>query len=391
MALITALLCYGFVLLFSVNTQIEDNYQLRSDLLRQRFSAQALAKAHFTELSIVPKEFSINDANEHRVEISKRAWGFLEVVRTQIFNAQESFSQHYLMGWSRDHQDPILYLRNNDEPLKISGNTQLDGTVYTSEAKVKKVSVNGQQSLNAVHNGTQRLSKKTITPYELPSNFVPDSWQEGFVEALENNLLINRFDEPTVVFNVANALADVTLKGNVIVQTTDTLRIKKSAILEDVIILAPKVILEDDFQGSLQVVASTQIETGKNVTLNYPSVLVVSGNSGQLDRINIGEQTTISGAVIITGQGLASEKMQELVVQKDALVQGLLYCDGILELYGNAQGTVYSSALLHKTQSTRYSNLLKDVSLKTLKKPTLFFGIDLPELGVGQPLIVKKV
>ncbi|MEP2936714.1 MAG: hypothetical protein ABJM06_10075 [Gilvibacter sp.] len=391
MALITALLCYGFVLLFSVNTQIEDHYQLRSELIRQRFSAQALAKAHFNELSNTPLEFSIDDTSGHEVLLSKQPWGFLSVVNAQIKNAQEAVSQHYLMGWSKAKNDPILYVRNNDEPLKISGNTRLEGTIFTSTGKIKKVTVNGQTSQKTTHLGSHRISQKVLPTYDLPTTIVSANWQEEFIAALENDLLVRGFDESTVVFEIGNTLENVTLKGNIVVRSNDTIRIKKSAILEDIIVMAPKVIFEKDFKGSLQAIASSQIETGKGVRLEYPSVLVVQGTSGVLNKVEIGEQSLISGAVIMTGQGLAYERMQEMVVHKDATVKGLLYCDGVLELYGNAEGTVFSSALLYKTTSTRYSNLLKDVTLKELDNPGLFFGIELPELGTGAPLIVKKV
>ncbi len=391
MAVITALLCYGFVLIFSVNTQLEDHYQLRSDLLRQRFSAQALAKAHFNELSQNPVEYQADPSKGVRIDLSKRPWGFLEVVKAQMFIAQENFIQHYLMGWSKADNDPIFYIRNNDEPLKISGDTTLKGTIYSSPEKVKKISVNGQSSQKATHSGQQLISKKVLPKYELPSNFIPENWEEGFIEGLENNLLIQDFSEPTILFDVSNFLELVTLKGNIIVRSADTLIVKKSAILEDIIVLAPKVIFEDDFKGNLQVIASVQIQTGKNVQLYYPSILVVPGSGDELGRIEIGEKSKVSGAVILTGAGLAFEKMQELVVQKDAKIEGLLYCDGILELYGDVQGTVFSSALLYKTTSTRYSNLLKDVTLSKLEKPELFFGIELPELGSGAPLIVKKI
>jgi len=391
MALITALVCYGFVLVFSVNTQIEDHYELRSDLLRQRFSAQALAKAHFNELSQMTTEFIVDPSKGIKVQLSKQPWGFLDLVKTEVFNTQESFSQQYLMGWSKAVNDPIFYVRNNDEPLKISGTTSLVGTIYSSAVNIKKITVNGQTSQKAKHLGAKRVAKKVMPSYQLPEEFVPQNWQEGFLESLDDKMLIQDFTEPTMIFKVTNLLEDITLKGNIVVRSTDTLTIKKTALLEDIIVLAPKVVFEAGFKGSLQVIAGAHIETEDNVQLDYPSVLVVSGTNDQLNSIKIGAQCTIAGAVILTGNGLAFEQQQELVVQKDSKIDGLLYCDGVLELYGDVQGTVISSALLYKTSSTRYSNLLKDVSLSELPKPELFFGIELPELGSGAPLIVKKV
>jgi hypothetical protein len=120
-------------------------------------------------------------------------------------------------------------------------------------------------------------------------------------------------------------------------------------------------------------------------------VLLVPGQPEQLNRIVIGERSKVAGAILVSGQGLASEKMQELVIEKDASVKGLLYCDGILELYGNVNGSVITSSFLYKSASTRYSNLLKDVQVSELDYPELFFGIELPNLGNGAPLIVKKV
>ena len=67
----------------------------------------------------------------------------------------------------------------------------------------------------------------------------------------------------------------VTLQGNIILVSKSKIQVEPSARLENVILIAPEVIINSNVRGSFQVFASERIRVKQDVALNYPTSLVL--------------------------------------------------------------------------------------------------------------------
>ncbi|MFH6996253.1 hypothetical protein ACHRWY_27650, partial [Flavobacterium sp. FlaQc-48] len=101
--------------------------------------------------------------------------------------------------------------------------------------------------------------------------------------------------------SVKSSLGNLIFKGNFILRSEDSIRVKKNTVLEDVILIAPKITFEEGFKGTVQAFASKGIELEEKVTLKYPSVICVYNESPDESKIKIKKGCYITGAVVLFG------------------------------------------------------------------------------------------
>lgn len=388
MAALTALFCYGLVLVFSLNTNLEDHYDSRLALVQDRFSALAYGQAVFGELEEGQWKAGpgIQQGISHRLR--KDRWGLLWVLTTQSVRQNDSLQQQYLVAPGFDPKHATFYLRDNDEPLKLSGVTTLEGLVKCGSKQLSKKRISGSEDFQITQNGTVARSAKILPDIDLPE-LNPDLEFENLAltEAIEPITI--PFGEKPMVLAAGRTLENLSINGQVLIQSQDTLTVKATALLKDVLVQAPKVIIEKGFKGSLQIIATKEIELQEDVILDYPSVLLINSTGQDKTQISIAENCQINGAIVVPGQGLAQEQDHLLQIGKDSQVQGQIYCGGILELYADVRGQITTSALLYKTNATRYTNLLNDVKITKPKHHKWLFGLEnRPEIPF---VILKKV
>ena len=154
----------------------------------------------------------------------------------------------------------------------------------------------------------------------------------------------------------------------------------------------PKVVFTDGVEAIAQVFSVHEIVLEQNVTLNYPTILVVNGTeeSHQEKKILIGENTVVEGAILLYGNGIAEEVNNTLILEKKSVVTGDIYCDGLCSLYGTVKGSIYTSSFLHKTESTEHRNLIFDGNILNNELPKDFFQISLLENFKNEDAIVLK-
>src|SRR5690606_11031361 len=89
-------------------------------------------------------------------------------------------------------------------------------------------------------------------------------------------------------------------KGRVIVASGDKISIKASSKLEDVIIEAPKVVIEKGFEGSIQAIASDSLDVEAGVKLMYPSAVALVPTSEKKSML-IEKGAHIEAVVLLCG------------------------------------------------------------------------------------------
>lgn len=389
MAALTGLFCFGMVLVFSLNTNLEDHYQMQALLVQDSYSALAYGRANFYELA----ETQWNDGPgispgiTHRFK--KQPWGLFHVLSTQSRSNLDTLTQHYLVAPEMEQNTTVLHLRDNGEPLKLSGETTITGVVKCGVRGIKKVQIESQVVNKINQNGVVSTSgaitpKLSLTPSLLPENLLETTPLDPQLSTAVD------FNKPTGLITANQLMANVNITGNVVIQSSDTLTIAATARLKDVLVIAPKVIIQSGFKGSLQVLAGQQIVLEEQVSLEYPSALVITGKIQEKSNITLGKACRVAGAIVVPGQGMQAESNHTIIIGEDSQVMGQIYSGGTLELYGNVSGQIIAASLLYKGKSTQYSNLLKDIVLEWPEQPQWLFGVN-KDNTFNPPLVLKKV
>tara|TARA_R110002072_G_scaffold287464_4_gene453147 strand:+ start:20756 stop:21838 length:1083 start_codon:yes stop_codon:yes gene_type:complete len=320
-------------------------------------------------------------------------WGAFKKSQIISYSGRDTVKQAYLLSSAFNKDMPALYLRDNDEDFKISGNTILQGDIYISGRGLKIVNLAGIQSVDKpVHSGTIYTSEKivpNITPLEL---IYPEEFVLKLPSDIKTNVVINGFDKKTIVIDVGTVLENIKLKGNIIIRSQDTINIKDTAILEDIIIEAPKIVFQEGFKGNLQVFASKEVVMETGTLLAYPSVIVVGPNESEGKSIVLKEDSNMNGSILLYGNGLKDESKHKINIGPNATVNGTIYCDGVLALYGTVNGSVIASLLEHKTPTTHHRNLIFNGKILADKIPNPYFQVQtLEKYMTDQPVILKKL
>jgi cytoskeletal protein CcmA (bactofilin family) len=392
-SLIIGILCYSVLLLFSLNLNLDNHFELRQKLLSNNSSGIAYAMAQYggvhalQEVAMFPEEHTIV------THFTVSPWGIFKKVSVISISKRDSVRQDVLMGDRHIKKAPAIYLRDNDEQFKIAGTTEIIGDIFISSRGIKKVTITGNSEINnPIHTGKIHLSEKILPLVSPPILEYPDDFQSLRLNEILESLVINTFDNKTQVIEATTALENIRLKGNIIVRSKDTLTISSSAVLEDIIIEAPKVIFEDGFRGNVQVFASKEIIIKSDVHLQYPTALIVASQADIEKVIHCGENSTVNGVVLLFGNGLATESKNKIIIDPKSTIRGDIFCDGKLFLYGTVKGSVFASQFSHKTQTTNYDNIVFNGKVIPGKLPEAFFQFPLlDKFESDEPIIIKKL
>lgn len=317
-------------------------------------------------------------------------WGVFSVVGAKSV-AQGVFIQEIGMagGVLEGSHACALYLQDHNSPLQISGSTFLKGMCYLPKVGVEQIRIEGHHAENAGPPDDQKQVSSNALPKVKPyivkhlqgllkqppdSAPLPDTLISSFLK--QEHVVFLSGESPSLRYKV--------YKGRVIIAARDKISIKASNKLEDVIIVAPKVIIEKGFEGSIQVIASDSLVVEAGVKLMYPSAVALVPASEKKSML-IGKGAHIEGVVLLCGPENISSSIS---IQPGASIEGLVYCSGFLEVKGMVHGTVYTSKFWWSTPSGIYENMLVDATIDHSKMGKGFCGTGILE-GESSKKIMK--
>lgn len=204
-------------------------------------------------------------------------------------------------------------------------------------------------------------------------------------------MFYNSFHKKTKEVVVNSVLVNEIFKGNFVLRNKDSIRITKNTVLEDVILIAPKITFEEGFKGTVQAFATKGIELEQKVTLQYPSVICVYSENTSETLIKIKKGSKITGAVVLFGNDIENFKNNSIEIDEEGLIFGDIYCSGKLDLKSNVYGSVYTNRFYLKTKSSSHDNTISDIEINSSKRPKYFISIPLFETKKTKYGILKKV
>ncbi len=331
------------------------------------FLMESDSKSDFSSWTEIEKLTNDQITTEGKVE----SWGGYALVFAKSHWKNLSNQKAALTGARLFADEKIgLYLAEKDNYLSISGDARLTGVTYLPKLGIRSVYIDGKPySGEKLLYGSQKTSNSTLP--ELKDDFVQkiQDFCNGYVgdsigklsDLYKTDNIEQPFYAKSLLFSSAQTitLENIKLEGKIIIHSESRIIVENTASCEDIILTAPIVIINKEFKGTLQIIASDSVYIDEEVTLEYPSMIAVYNNKSSKSFCYLDEQSTVSGAVLC-GSGLKNGTDAELYLEENALVNGLCYTSGDVQHKGNVQGTLYANQFVLKTSRGFYENHLLD-------------------------------
>lgn len=388
--LIISILCGALLYFVNLYNQLNLYYNLREELYIQNQSVVNFALGNKAIPTAVEKEENSNIEGHYET----KPYGLLSLIMAKSYFANDTVtSAHFVGAYTPDKT--AIFLTNLSKPLSYSGKVKLIGNNQLPNTFIETSYLSN--SLNKL----VTEGKSIVSGSQLPT--INPAFQKIFqgvqseimkltdIEKVNDSMYYNSFFNETKEIPIKSTLENIIFKGNFILRSEDSVRVKKNTVLEDVILIAPKITFEEGFKGTVQAFASKRIELEKNVVLNYPSVVCVYNNSADECEIKIKKECRIAGAIVLFGSLEEMIDKNTIEIEEDGLLIGDLYCSGKLMLKSNVYGSVYTNRFFLKTGSSSYDNMISGIEINAVKRPEYFISIPLFDTQKTTYGIIKKV
>ncbi len=380
--LIIAILSGGLIYMFTINKTLATRQQIKEQLIDRCDACfdYFLSNHKVFDKNTIGKTNLFNDGLI--CEFEKKRWGMYSILQGKSFFKKDTINKGYIVGHTGVENPLALYMCDFGEELKISGTTIIKGNVKLPKKRYKVVNILGnQQANNPKIEGNISVSSQNLPKINTPELQYPRNIEESTLEKLKNKEVIFRgFDQKTVVIYMGKneSLDRLHIKGNFIIKSLDTIRINDTSKIEDVIIQAPKVIIEENFEGSIQVYAEKEVEIESDVKLRYPSSIVIKDSTRDYEKkITIGENAVIYGGIVLDGSSFREKQNNYIKIEENSLVVGDIYCNGIMELKGSVIGSLYTHKLQLETRSSKYADVILNGVVDVTGLPANFVRLPL--------------
>lgn len=374
---------------------LQNQFKINSDFQIQSIQNADLGFDYLTSNEITyeqEKTIKLSTDIESQLILKKSHWGIFDLVHVQSNVKSATFHKMGLMGGFQPEK-LALYLEDNNNALVLVGNTEIQGTAYLPVNGVKGGNIAGHSYYgNQLIYGSITQSDKKLPGIknrnyiEQLSGGIIDLEAAIYIELYEGLKIINAFNKPTQIYKqqgIVN-LRDIQLTGNIVIQSDTLIKIDKTALLSDVLLIAPNITVMDGVTGNFQAFGSKNITIGSNCNLSYPSVFVLNEketeNSGKIKKdetaqLLINSNTSIKGIVAFLSNNSTGSYLPQIIMEENSKVIGEVYCDKNFELKGEVSGTVYTSGFIAKQYGSIYQNHIYNGSILQGKLPQQYVGL----------------
>lgn len=322
------------------------------------------------------------------VHIKKKSHGLLDLIKASNNYRGKQLSKTLLVGKNPFKGDSIvLWVPDNRQALYASGNTIINGNAVIPEKGLQRASIEGQP-LRRANPVEGRISKSGSSLPKLALGIQEKLLAVQDFDSLLNisiditqlyeSSIYNPFSEEIVWYASEEdfLISGIVAEGRIGFISQGTILIRKDAHLKGVLVSASKIIVEEGFESEVQLFARDSLVIGKNCRLSFPSVVCISNENVNNIQVKVGQNTTIDGTVLLHQPNLSIKK-PFLSLEEGSLIKGQVYHQGIIELQGKINGSLYCEGFYMKTKRAYYENHLLNNEIDFLKLSKLFVTIDL--------------
>lgn len=410
-------------------------YALAISVIIAMLTCSILLAEHFTRISLVndiTNEEVIRNAesgiilacnNEHEdysqgrdvdlygrgkdsVFIQRKPWGAFDVCISRAHTRNISFEKIALVGVNESPVNSYsLWVADMDRPLSITGKTELRGKCYLPKSGIERAYIEGNsyQGSCLVYGEMATSSRFMVPPdknrleliAELSKGKVADddsvvSWNDlqsadTIARSFKENALIITGNYPIRIHQ--------NISGQVCIISSIAIYVERSSQLNNVILVAPRIEIEDETHGQFQAFARDSLIVGKDVRLEYPSILAVCADklSPEFAGLVMHESAKIMGDVFGSVDGDDIRRHVTISVDHDAMIYGSLYCTDLVDLKATVIGSVTCAKFILKTNSAVYENHLINAVIDCTKRNDAYISSLLRKTDGGTNSVVQWV
>lgn len=297
---------------------------------------------------------------------------------------------------------PFSYsiFKETHNALTVVGTTSIRGIAYLPIQGVNSGYIAGnsyygsQLIYGSIKKSAAELPKPEKTVLEALDIYIKTykiETQQDYIDLYTSSRIINSFKSRTKGYFSQNpiVLENKIISGNIIIKSEISIKIRKTALLTDVILIAPIIEIEDETTGTFQAVASKKITMGKKCNLNYPSALVLSqdnkNNANEISTIPFDNQIFIDAGSIVKGTVCYLQNKEiadfqtQIVLEKEAKIKGQVYCNGNFEIKGTVSGSVYTKQFVANQSGSIFMNHIYNATIENETVPKIYGGIILEQ------------
>ena len=381
LCLIISIVCGSLVLISHYQNVLNDKLEMSNHLISRNDSAFNHYMNNLETLAF-NEETSLDVFDDGIYSFAeKKNWGFYDILIIKTIFKNDTISKIALVGEKKnDNDNLVLYATDYDKPLKLSGKTTIYGNQKVPNGKTEQAYINNQIGNDVVIRGKQRKSEDRLPKIDKTINMNIGNYEVVSIGSIEEDVFINGFEKETKVVDlngVAN-LGDVTYKGNLILTSKRPIEIEATAILNDVLLIAPKVTIDSGFMGNIQIMAKEEVVVNEKAMLMYPSSIYVKNDIDSVS-VNIKKGSKLAGGIVIDGNTYQGALRRKLTIGKEATVIGDVYCYGNTQVEGEIIGSIHSDRFFLKTKSSSYENVILNAIINRDSLPKDFVGLPLFE------------
>ncbi|WP_394775885.1 hypothetical protein [Flavobacterium sp.] len=393
--LLTGLILYAYTFIYMKEQSkgAIENIQF-ADIGIQTLLVQKEFNTDTVQVDFVKKENQI-------IKIHLSHWGIFHKGITVTQFRKKKFIKVAIIG-SRINatESPTLFLKETHNALTLVGTTSIRGIAYLPLQGVNSGYIAGNSYYGSrliygsIKKSAKELPKPEKTVLDAVQYYLKEyriSNQEDFINLNSSSRIINSFKSKTKGYysEYPIVLENKLISGNIIIKSETAIKVKKTALLKDVILIAPIIEIEDESQGCFQAIASNKITLGKNCNLSYPSVLLLFQDNKDTpnknlnisfdNQIFIDTKSIIKGSVCYIQTKEIPDFQTQIVLEKDAKIKGQVYCNGNFELRGTVSGSVYTNQFVANQSGSIFVNHIYNGTIENESVPAIYGGIPLEQ------------
>ncbi|MDF2449497.1 MAG: hypothetical protein K0R26_2001 [Bacteroidota bacterium] len=308
--------------------------------------------------------------NNDSIMVKKMAWGCFTLVDVKAKNTHFKTHKTGLFG-AASSLDTALMVAEQNKPIGLAGKIKFKAACYLPKAGVKSAYIAGTSfsDLNSVRPFIKQApgyipeidenylksieqSQSELNPYtDSLISFIPD--------------VINQsFQQKTAVIQQGSVnLNKQVLSNNIKIIVSDLITVENTCQLNNILLIARKVIFKKGFKGTVHVIARDSIITEDECEFNYPSSFCVYSTSSSsttnpvVRGIFFGTQCKFKGGLLAANIKSQSSRMMIRLNKQFELI-GNLYSSDYADAQGNLYGSFFCRTLLLQTPSGVYENHL---------------------------------
>lgn len=310
-------------------------------------------------------KLSLFGTEESEVSILVRKWGLYEVMTATCGDLP--FSRSCIFGRSSDcPYEAALWVSDMNRALSMAGESVVSGPVFVPVSGINYTEINGYPFKGAcISEDFISVSSSRLPEVDSASVEYIDSVRRLSSQAwyyLNNGEGYQSFSEETLLSYGRSGDRAYRLGGNRIL-FADNLTIDKESQMDDILVFARAVTIESGFRGSMQVFCTDTIIVKKDVRLEFPSGVFVSGSKHPF--ISLATDSIVAGYVVVLTEGEADKQLLYPCLKQmpGNYIRGLLYVDGACCIQGTVKGASYLRDCYYEYEGNKYPGVLYNINI----------------------------